>query len=341
MSSQQQIFQTSSRLRWNTFRWGGRLLIFLLLLAIPLVWIAIANGYKPLLPGLSSNEYKKLDKPTQPRGFSKNDNKKYHGFHEFLKSHQQNKGLAAKQTLKTTRIRAAFYVDWDPQALYSLQNHIDQLNMVMPEWFFIDPIADTLKTNIDNDAYKLMKQHPGVKIVPILSNVNTTKQDGDFDGKLLSTVLADPGKRKRLLDDIQKNILLYDLQGINIDFEDMEEKSVGAMHLFQKELYERLHKQSKIVTQDVTAGNEDFHIAQLNNYNDYLFLMAYDQHYTTSVPGAVSDQRWIEKQLDEVAKVVPSDKIILCMAAYGYDWPDGDEAGTLTCLLYTSPSPRD
>jgi hypothetical protein len=68
-------------------------------------------------------------------------------------------------------VRAAFFVDWDPQAFYSLQSHIRELNMILPEWFFIDPITDTLTINIDADALRFMKQYP-VKIVPILSNVN-------------------------------------------------------------------------------------------------------------------------------------------------------------------------
>jgi cellulose synthase/poly-beta-1,6-N-acetylglucosamine synthase-like glycosyltransferase/spore germination protein YaaH/peptidoglycan/xylan/chitin deacetylase (PgdA/CDA1 family) len=298
---------------------------------IPVVWIAIANGYKPLLPGLWSDDYKRIDNRTEVKGFSKKDDKKYLGFHEFLKSHQQPKQTPAQLKLNTSRVRAAFYVDWDPQAMYSLQNHIDQLNMVMPEWFFLDPNgADTVVTQIDNDAYNLMKSQPGVKVLPMLSNVDIAKHNGDFDGKILSAVLLDPVKRERLLNDIVYKLKKYDLQGINIDFEELEDKSVEAMHLFQKELYERLHKDSKLVTQDITAGNEDFHIDDLNKYNDYLFLMAYDQHYATSVPGPLCDQRWIEKQLDEIAAGIPSNKIVLCLAAYGYDWRDEAEAKTVT-----------
>jgi peptidoglycan-N-acetylglucosamine deacetylase len=331
MITQKQIFQTTSRFRWNTFRWLGRLFLFIFLLMIPVVWIAIANGYKPLLPLLWVDDYKKNDKLVQPKGFSKKDDKKYQGFYEFLKSHQQNKLVTGKTEINTSKVRAAFYVDWDPQALASLKEHIGQLNMVMPEWFFIDPTTDTLTTSsIDNEALALMKRQPGLRILPMLENINTVKGGGDFDGKLLSAVLLDPVKRNRLLNDVVKKIKQYDFQGINIDFEELEEKSVDAMHLFQKELHERLHKESKLVTQDVPVGNEDFHIADLNNYNDYLFLMAYDQHYAASVPGPLSDQRWIEKQLDEMAASIPSEKIVLCMAAYGYDWRDGAEANTLT-----------
>ena len=78
MNKQKQIFQTTSRFRWNTFRWLGRLFLFIILLLIPVVWIAIANGYKPLLPGLWVDDYKKNNKLTQPKGFSQKDDKKYH-----------------------------------------------------------------------------------------------------------------------------------------------------------------------------------------------------------------------------------------------------------------------
>ncbi len=332
MITQKQIFQTSSRLRWHTFRWAGRLVLFSFLLTIPIVWIAISNGYKPLLPGLWTDDYKKNERPVKPKEFSAKDTKKYQGFQEFLRSHQLNKLAECKPAINTSRIRAAFYVDWDPQAWFSLQGHIDQLNMIMPDWFFIDPKADTLIIikDKDDEVYKFMKLHTGLKIVPILSNIDTSKHNGDFSGKLLDAVLLNPGKRERLLNDIEKKLDKYDLQGINIDFEELNEKSIDAMHLFQKELYERLHKRSKLVTQDITAGDEDFHIADLNKYNDYLFLMAYDQHYATSVPGPLCDQRWIEKQTDEIAAGISSDKIVLCLAAYGYDWRDGTEAKTLT-----------
>ncbi|MBO9571557.1 MAG: glycosyltransferase, partial [Chitinophagaceae bacterium] len=122
----------------------------------------------------------------------------------------------------------------------------------------------------------------------------------------------------------------YQLQGVNIDFEEFKEKSDEPIIAFQKELYDVLHQQGLLVTQDISANNSDFNIEQLSKYNDFIFLMAYDEHYSTSVPGAVSSQRWIEKMLDETAKDVSSDKIVVCIAGYGYDWPDGEEATTVT-----------
>ena len=330
MSPQRQIFQTSSRLRWNTFKWSSRLAIFFLLLMIPVAWIAWSRDKKNQLPGLSKIGYSKNDKPSDAHLLTKKEEKKYHGFDAFLKMKKQNALLAAAEKKKevSSRIRAAFFVDWDPQAMFSLRTHITELNMVMPEWFFIDPKTGTLKddlNNTDKEGYEFMKKYP-VRIVPMLSNYNKGYLQGAFDPGILDKVLLDPVKKEKLLADILSRLRTYGLQGINVDFEDPHEKAVPALHSFQKELYDSLHKNGFIVSQDINAGDEDFDVKQLNNYNDYLFLMAYDQHYIKSVAGPVSDQRWIEKELDEVAKKIPSNKIILCIAGYGYDWPDGDEA---------------
>lgn len=89
----------------------------------------------------------------------------------------------------------------------------------------------------------------------------------------------------------------------------MEEDDDQTVINFQKELYDKLHPLGLTVTQDVMANNEDFNLKELAKYNDYLFLMAYDQHYSTSVPGPVSEQRWIEKVTDQAAAEVPSEKL--------------------------------
>ena len=336
MSSHRQIFQTSSRLRWNTFKWIGRTALFFILLMVPIVWITLAKDPKPILPGLSKSDFTKID-PVHPKGLTKREAIKYRGgIDAFLKVKHQNSLLAAaekKQALdiqdkKTSRIRAAFYVDWDPQALFSLQDHISELNTVLPEWFFIDATTDTLISNIDPDALALMKKG-NVKILPMLSNVNLSDHDGNFDADLLSRLLLNKSKREQLLAKLISTLKANHLQGVNIDFEEIKnEKTIDAMNSFQKELSDSLHKNGLLVTQDIMPDNEDYHLNELSKYNDYLFFMAYDQHYSTSVPGPVSEQRWIEKETDKFASSVPSEKIVLCMAAYGYDWPDSGDAET-------------
>ena len=332
MSQTGQVFQTKSKWRWRSFQWMGRFFIATVLLMIPVVVITLSKGLSPALPALSDM----ADKPyhlahqVTPQTLSKKDLKKYKGFTNYLLMRQKNDSLRSHSPhINTTQIRAAFYVDWDPQAFYSLQKNITKLNMVVPEWFFINSATDTLMPQIDTAALHLMQKNK-VTIVPLLNNINVVKEDGEFDGAMLHRILHNPQKSNRLIQDIVKYIRLYNLNGINIDFEEMQEKSDEPLIAFQKKLYSVLHSQGLLVTQDVMPENEDYNLKELANCNDYIFLMAYDEHYSTSVPGPVSSQKWIEKMMGETAQSLPSGKIILSIAGYGYDWPQGDAAATVT-----------
>lgn len=332
MNENKQIFQTKSKARWRTFQWSTRILIFVVLLLIPIFIITLHKGLKPALPLLTNvnNEVKTLLSPNVPLVFSKEELKKYKGFDAFLRMKEKNEKLKTVEEPKHNGpVRAAFYVDWDPQSLFSLQKNIKKLNMVIPEWFFIDPQTELLKTEIDTASLKVMRKN-NVKIVPLINNIDITKTDGDFNGDLIHRIINNPAKKARLIDDIAKTLKKYNFQGINIDFEEFKENSDAPIIAFQKDLYEKLHPLGLIVSQDIMASNEDFNVKELAKYNDYMFLMAYDQHYTGSVPGDISGQKWIESVLDETAKEIPENKIILCFAGYGYDWQEGKEGKTIT-----------
>jgi cellulose synthase/poly-beta-1,6-N-acetylglucosamine synthase-like glycosyltransferase/spore germination protein YaaH/peptidoglycan/xylan/chitin deacetylase (PgdA/CDA1 family) len=336
MNKEKQVFQASSPLRWKTFQWLSRLVIFFLVLLIPVVWIAWKVDIKPQLP-LFSQSHKK-SREIIPRESTKEEAARYKGFAAFLRAKQHNdsviaaeKKLAAlKKKTKTEKIRAGFYVDWDPQAWFSLQTHINDLNTVIPEWFSIDSSTGKIITQINSDtaAYNLMKKH-NVKIIPILSNTDAS-QSGNFSGELLDKVLRNDAKKEQLINDIVKYLLQYKLQGVNLDFEELKESSIEPMNSFVKELSGKLHPLGMLVTQDVMPSDEDFNVKELAKYEDYIFLMAYDQHWDESVPGPVSDQKWIEKVTDEIAKKITPAKMVLAIGGFGYDWPDGDDAESVT-----------
>ncbi|WP_343616328.1 polysaccharide deacetylase family protein [Flavobacterium sp.] len=333
MEEKKQIFQTETKKRWKTFQWSSRLILFLLILMVPIFYLTLKRGLKPELPLLAnkSTTGKTLENPIVPKKLSVKELKKFKGFDYFLRSKSKIEKLEKQHEIpKTaTQIRAAFYVDWDPQSLFSLKKNINKLNMVVPEWFFIDPKTDLLKTEIDTAALKVMKKAK-VKIVPLINNINESLGEGDFDGDLIHRILHDKSKKERLINDIVKALDQYKLQGINIDFEEFKENSDQPIIDFQKELYQKLHPLGYLVSQDIMAGDDDFNIKELSKYNDYMFLMAYDEHYASSIPGEVSSQKWIERIVDKTAKEIPSDKIILCFAGYGYDWQEKEEGETIT-----------
>jgi cellulose synthase/poly-beta-1,6-N-acetylglucosamine synthase-like glycosyltransferase/spore germination protein YaaH/peptidoglycan/xylan/chitin deacetylase (PgdA/CDA1 family) len=329
MANQSQIFQTVTKTRWQRFKWAFRLVAFLLVLGVVALTVALTQNdlFKPTIP-LDSRVMKKVLAGDVPAYRQSALGRQYSGFRKAIDarwskrrhdSHFDSSIDLSRSSLfnDSVGIRAAFYVTWDPQSFFSLEKNISKINLVIPEWFFIDPNADTLFTNIDNRALGLIRAAK-VEVMPILSNAYKEV----FRGDAVHRILTNPFKRQRLINDLVRLLKKYDFAGVNVDFEELQETSDATIVGFQKELYEKLHAQNFLVTQDVIPFNEDYNFKALAQYNDYLILMAYDEHHNETKPGPISSQRWIQAALDKMSGQVGPEKIILGMAGYGYDWKD-------------------
>ncbi len=326
MGNAGQIFQTNNPTRWKSIKWTSRIILLVFLFLLVVLVLAVINGRNPNLPNITSKAkffQSKLD-PSNKLTFVSPLNKKFKGFKDFLEKKQREDSLkkADLKKLKAPQIRGAFYVPWQQASLTDLQKNGDKLNTVYPEWFFIDPATFRLQSRIDSAGLVVMKQK-GLSIQPIFTNFNSTKKGtpfGDFDGSLTHTFINNAEKRKAIIQQIVDTLTYYKLQGINIDFEELNEKNNEPLTQFQKELYEALHSRNFLVSMDVTPKNEDYDYEKLSAYNDYVILMAYDQYSDATGPGPISAQKWIEEQLEWLDNKMDISKIILGVAGYGRDW---------------------
>lgn len=340
MSNDTQIFQAADPKRWRNFKWSFRIMLMILLFFIVVLVVAVIRGYSPSLPNLEakSKAYQEKMDPSNPFTISQTYNKKYKGFKQFLDkktkedSLKKVKQVAESKVDPAANIRAAFYTPWNAAtSLPDLEKYGDKLNVIFPEWFFIDSVTHNLQTRIDSAGIALMhKEH--LRIMPMLSNFNSSLKD--FDGKLLHDILTNAAKRKSFIKQVVDTLTHYQLSGINVDFEELKEPTNEPLTMFQKDLYEALHAKGMRVTMDVAVKNDDYDYQKLSDYNDYIILMAYDQYNDETGPGPVSAQKWIEEAVDWTAKKIDPDKIILGIAGYGYDWVK-DEEGKVTVNTIT------
>ena len=330
MSQENQIFQTSSAFRWNSIKWTTRIILVIAIFLISVVIVAVVQGTSPALTIIKTNNgYFKDDKESSKAlKLSMSQKFKGKGFKTFLESKDRedsiNKAKGKKPAEQNEYIRAAFYDPaWNHAASVSdLEANASKLNTIFPQWFFINLKDNSqIETRIDSAGLAIMKKN-NLKILPIFSNYNSSKAPiGDFDGALLHVMLNDSIKRNKFIDNLRDTLLKYDLQGINIDFEEINETSNAPLSAFQKRLYEVFHAKGLMVTQDVVPMNQDYDFVELNKYNDHIILMAYDQYSDAqSGPGPISAQKWIEEVLDDAAKKIDNKKIILGLAGYGRDW---------------------
>ena len=335
MAESQQIFQTSNPSRWQRLKWGSRIFFLIFIIAIVIISITLKSVSK-------SNDKIPVDVRaikkvlTEAPTYRDSDmGKEYKGFRKYINNQWAvGKGVGQKDTVlnlsnsnyfsDSLGIRAAFYMPWDPQSFFSLRKNISKVNLVLPEWFFIDPNGDTLTTKIDKEAFDIIKG-AHVKMVPMLSNSLNKLSTVPA----LIRIIESPSKRERLITDLLKQLNRLKFAGINIELEDVKLKNTKSLLSFQSELYSRLHENNFLVTQNVSPYNT-YNYKQIAKTNDYLFLMAYDEHSDYTKAGPISDQKWIEESVDKLVRNVPASKIVLDIAAHGFDWDNKDSAVELT-----------
>ncbi len=327
MSDHAQVFQANSPSRWKRIKWTGRIILIITLFVLAVVILAIVLAKNPSTVVNSGQYYSNRDN----YGLHGYHNKKIKGFKEYL-AKKEAEELLLKQRASSPKtsgqfIRSAFYTPWSgSKSVPSLERYGDKINTIFPEWFFIDTNNNIkLQTRIDSAGLAQMRQR-NLRIIPMLTNFNSSKKDKqgklapDFDGSLIHVILNDTIKQQKFIQQLTDTLLTYNFQGINIDFEELKETSNKPLTRFQKNLYAALHAKNLLVTQDVSAMNDDYDFEQLGNYNDYIILMAYDEYNNSSGAGPVSDQKWVEDAVDQAAKKMDAKKIILGLAGYGYDW---------------------
>ena len=337
-----QVFQTDSRQRWNRFKWTLRVLLTIAILLGAVFLAMFALEESPQMP--FRHDYRSVVSAGKPFLKDNKTSKEYKSFRDFFheqRMHSNDAHIVAKRhrfvgkansltqkyiaewTDSRMGIRSAWYVNWDKRAYLSLKNNIKHLNMVLPEWFFINPNTDQLESRIDKKALKLMRS-AGIPILPMLTNNYGAK----FRSEPIVRIMNNQEKRMALIKQLADQCEQYGFTGINLDLEDLNITDNVPLIMLVKDFATVFHARGLYVTQAIAAFNDDYDMQELAKYDDYLFLMAYDEHNSTSQPGAISSQRWVEKATDWAAKNVPNDKIVLGLAAYGYDWTEGKPVGS-------------
>ncbi|MCQ6959917.1 glycosyltransferase [Mucilaginibacter aquariorum] len=323
MSSNKQIFQADNPGRWNRFKWLSRFILVILIVGAIAAVITVTSTEYPILPNLdpapkkiSKKELEELKKSKKYKDF-KIEKAEIEVLNKARRLHQ------LKHPNNNNRINAGFYKAWEPQAYYSLKDFLPRLDMVVTEGFSFSPNADTIKLTIDTGLINLNKKYKKQVLVTLSNYVNYDNVRGGYDSKDVERIFKSKKLRTAFINSLAAKLQHYNFNGINVDLEDIKDRNSKEYIAFQNDLYRIFHAKNLLVTQNVLPNDEDYDLKRLQHVNDFLFVMAIDQHYDGSNAGDISHQHWVEEILDQVCTTIPSEKVILTVAAGGYDWPEG------------------
>lgn len=200
---------------------------------------------------------------------------------------------------------------------------IEGVNVVSPSFFYID--EDGEFQDKVGDAGKQYIEWAHSNNYKVWAMV----QSDEAGIKTTSTILNSYAKRQELIEKIIEVCVEYQLDGINIDFENMYEVDKDKFSRFIIELEPRLNEIGAVLSVDVTAPDGDPNWSLCYDRNvighvaDYIVFMAYDQYGNSSTkPGTTAGYNWVEtnvKKFIDNEDVEPS-KIILGMPMYTRQW---------------------
>lgn len=222
-----------------------------------------------------------------------------------------------------------FFVNWDDSSLASLRQHINELDWVVPEWIRLSGDAkNPLALDIDDEAVDyIQRTRPDLPVLPLLQNYKNEQWNTDI---LTHSIETETGRRT-LINSLLAVIDQYKFGGLTIDIEEVPPTSQPNLFRFMEELHAEFQQRGLILAEAVPFDNPEWNYKAYANVNDYLMLMAYDQHWSTGAAGPIAGEDWYESILKKrMAELSPA-KTIVCFGNYGYNWAnDKSEAETLT-----------
>lgn len=201
------------------------------------------------------------------------------------------------------------------------------VNVASPTWFSIIDGEGNVRSQADT-AYVQWAHGRGIEVWGLLSN--------SFDPEMTTEALSTYEKRMNIIVQILQYSDLYNLDGINIDFENVYTKDGENVTQFMRELKPMAQAKNLIVSIDVTPkSNSEMWSAfldrkALGEVVDYLIVMSYDEHWAASpVAGSVASLPWVERSISRIIEEdnVPPEKLILGVPLYTRIWTEAEVDG--------------
>ncbi|MBH5320238.1 glycosyl hydrolase [Paenibacillus sp. GSMTC-2017] len=204
------------------------------------------------------------------------------------------------------------------------------VNVVSPTWFKLLDEKGTIEAKAD-PAYVKWAHERGYQVWALFDNA--------FKPDLTTVALSTVESRFNMIKQLLAFAQIYNLQGINVDFENVHTKDKENLVQFMKEMTPLLHEQGLVVSIDVTpkSNSEMWSVfldrAALGKVVDYMMVMAYDEHWGASPKsGSVASLPWTERSIKKIMEEdgVPANKIVLSMPLYTRVWTEkADETGAV------------
>ncbi len=160
-----------------------------------------------------------------------------------------------------------------------------------------------------------------IRVMPTVSST--------WDSTHIVNIIKNPALRARHIEAIMQVVRSPQIDGIDIDYENLPPSARQAFSDFITLLAFHVHNEGKILSVTVPAKVRENDMPSVNGYADfvalgqvadYLRVMAYEYHTKNGPPAPNAPIWWVRQVVSYTTSVVPNEKVILGIHLYGYDW---------------------
>lgn len=195
------------------------------------------------------------------------------------------------------------------------------LNVISPTWFKISDNEGNF-TSFASQEYVNKAHNKGLEVWALVENIEYK------DSIDMYTLLSSTTKRAKLIDGLVGTALAYNIDGINVDFEQIS-MDCGAHYIqFIRELSIPCRANGIVLSVDnyVPTGYTDhYDRAEQGVVADYVIIMGYDEHYAGSPEaGSVASIDFVEDGIAKTVEQAPPNKVINAIPFYTRIWETKD-----------------
>lgn len=230
-----------------------------------------------------------------------------------------------------------YYPYWDRErGLSSIRTYNRLMTEVSPFWYTLDASGEIVlfeQGGYEDPELVASLQAKGLNVTPSLANLNAQ----GWDPVTVSQLINDPEAAARHISSIVNLVVSKHYDGIDLDYEQLNDGDRDAFSRFVKDLASALHAEGKTLSVTVHPKTSDTGFpngptaqdwSRIGQVADQVRIMVYDYHWATSSPGPIAPINWVKQVAAYAVTTIPGDKIILGFGLYGYDW-GADRADTL------------
>ncbi len=234
-----------------------------------------------------------------------------------------------RQRVMNARPLAMYYAPGDAPSLESAEQHAAQIKLLGPPCFAVG--ADgVVRGGVPASLQELARRF-SVPLMPLLANPG-------FDRSIASALLRDAKKQERAASYLAYLAHRDNYVGWQLDLENIDPADKARYTSFVRRVAAKMHRDGRLLSVAVVPRFSDsypdkreaeFHTGEwgapydfraLGQFVDFMVLMTYDHHTSSTPPGPVAGHDWARAALDYAVRRVPRHKLLMGIPFYGREW---------------------